>query len=175
MRVIFTGSQTWDEPDPIARVLGMYTTFAFQTGRRLVAVHGAHWQGGDKIVNKWVRQHERKGWPVSQERHPANWDADCIPGRCFHGPRRIKNGRSTCQAAGQYRNEHMAALGAQACEAFCRDGSHGASRMAALARKAGIPTEVTSWEDRLTVRDDIARHPGQPGMAMIQALHTLPH
>lgn len=168
-RVIFTASQTWDEPDPIAHVLGLYTSFAFQTGRRLLAVHGAHWQGGDKIVDDWVRQQERRGWPVSQERHPADWDADCIPGRCYHGDRRIKNGRSTCQAAGQYRNEHMAAQGAEACEAFRRDGSPGTGRMAELARKAGIPTEVTNWEDRLVPRHDIARHPGQPGLAVLQA------
>lgn len=156
LRVLFTGSQKWDDPGPIGKILHLYTMYAFGTGRYLLAVHGDHWTGADKHVNRWVTGRRRIGWPVDQEKHPADWFADCTS-RCYHGRRKLRQGKSSCQAAGQYRNEHMAKLGADACEAFLRGGSPGTSRMIRLARQLHIPTEVTPWETRYAERHDIAR------------------
>jgi hypothetical protein len=166
LRVIFTGSQKWDDPEPIGKILTMYTMYAFGTGRHLLAVHGAHWAGADEHVSAWISRHRRKGWPVDQERHPADWFADCID-RCYHGPRKLRKGKSSCQAAGQYRNEHMARCGGDACEAFLRGGSPGTSRMIRLVKQLHIPTEVTPWEQRHTERHSIAQHPGQAGLLLL--------
>ena len=44
------------------------------------------------------------------------------------------------RGAGYHRNRHMVALGADACVAFIRQHSHGATHTADLAEQAGIPT-----------------------------------
>lgn len=162
-RVIFTGSQEWDDETAPHRVLEMYAHHAFDLGLTLLAVHGKAHRGLDSIIWRWVLKHQRIGWPVAQETHPTDWYVPCTD-RCrpLSGHRRVKNGREWCPAAGQYRNEHMISAGARACEAFIRDYSHGASRTYELARKAGIPTHATLWDERERPWEGIAVAVGPP-------------
>lgn len=129
MRVLVTGSRTWTWHKPVHEALSEYYEQAVGDGDRLVVVHGGAGRGADRIARDWAAQAALFGWPVDQEAHPADWS----------GPKR--------RGAGFARNAEMVALGADACLAFIRDGSHGATHCAGLAEKAGIPTHRYPWED----------------------------
>jgi hypothetical protein len=97
-----------------------------------VLVTGACPRGADAIAERLWRS-----WGGQAERHPADWAAG--------------------RGAGFARNAAMAARGADACLAFIRDGSPGATHAARLAALAGIPVHRYS-------------HPGQakapPGLTI---------
>jgi YspA, cpYpsA-related SLOG family len=111
MRILVTGSRDWNLLTCLATVLQIV---AADSG--VLIVHGACPTGADALADAWAREH---GIPV--ERHPADW------GR--YG-----------KAAGPRRNAEMVAAGANACLAFIRNESRGASHCAALAEAAGIDT-----------------------------------
>ncbi|MGH3657836.1 MAG: DUF2493 domain-containing protein, partial [Micromonosporaceae bacterium] len=65
VRVLVTGSRTWNSYRTIATVL---EALHREHGGRLVIVHGACPSGADAIAAAWCRRHG-----VPQERHPADW------------------------------------------------------------------------------------------------------
>lgn len=119
-RVLVTGSRDWPDYYTIAHAL---EDVASEQGfYRLVVVHGACPGGADEMADVWALTHTDRG--VSIERHPARWDV--------YGRR-----------AGPLRNLEMVKLGADACLAFIRDNSRGATHCAAEAERHGIP--VRRW------------------------------
>ncbi|MFE1515806.1 SLOG family protein [[Kitasatospora] papulosa] len=122
VRVLITGSRTWDQVETIDDALvdtWHDTTEAHGFNAHLVVVHGACPRGADAHAAYWAARQDPKH--VTAEAHPADWEA--------HG-----------RGAGFRRNADMVRLGAAVCLAFIRDGSRGATHTAALAEKAGIPT-----------------------------------
>lgn len=123
MRVLVTGSRTWDDAATIRAALDAVAFGASGAGyTRLVVVHGCA-NGADELADIWVRT-----WPIGElhvtaERHPALWQ--------IHGKR-----------AGILRNDEMVRAGADLCLAFIRDGSPGATHCAERAGEAGIPLRV---------------------------------
>ncbi len=127
-RVLITGSRPWKDEQAIRDALA--SVIALQGPENVTVVHGAASRGADAIADRVATSW---GGGLTVERHPADW--------ARHGRR-----------AGFVRNAEMVALGADVCLAFidpCADakcrksephGSHGASRTADLAEKAGIPT-----------------------------------
>ncbi len=119
VRVLVTGSRTWDD---WATVYGALEGEHHQAaGKCLLVVHGDCRSGADALAGQWADLARRQGLNVDQEPHPADWE--------YYG-----------KAAGFRRNAEMVALGAAVCLAFIRDGSRGATHCADLAEKAGIPT-----------------------------------
>lgn len=123
MRILITGSRTWDRPELVsAAMVAAVRTHARRRGlwhgpaTWVTVVHGACPNGADQMAHDFALKVD---WTI--ERHPANWDK--------YGKR-----------AGFVRNADMVNLGADVCLAFIRDGSRGASMTADLAEKAGIPT-----------------------------------
>lgn len=140
MRVLVTGSRTWDIPAAVERELDVVTMEARTTGRALIVVHGGNSRGADRIARDWARRKNTDGWPVFQNIHAADWDAPCRAD-CLPGHRRTRKwGGDYCPAVGQYRNADMVALGADVCLAFIRDNSPGASGCASMAEERGIRT-----------------------------------
>ena len=110
-RLLITGSRDWEDEESVRFELAGLTMM--HPG--LVVVHGACPKGADAMAAKACRD-----IGIRQEPHPADW--------------------SLGKSAGFRRNAEMVALGADACLAFIRDGSRGATHCADLAEKAGIPT-----------------------------------
>jgi hypothetical protein len=146
MRVLVTGSREWDAFDVIHDELDLIAMKARQYRQPLVVVHGKNPRGGDRAAAVWAAQRAREGWPVTEEPHPADWDAPCRP-ECKEGHRRERrNGTTYCPAAGQYRNADMVLLGADYCLAFIRANSAGATNCARLAEEHAIRTLRFHWE-----------------------------
>lgn len=128
--MIVTGSRDWHDGLWIRIDLGVLLFHADRMGRRLVVVHGAHWDGVDHHVREWAndpaRAELRKFGYLHEEPYPANWKA-------------FK------KAAGPRRNQHMVSLGADLCLAYPKGGSSGTRGCAAMARAARIPTLDTEW------------------------------
>jgi hypothetical protein len=114
-RVLVTGSRNWEDTDAVTGLLGGLLQ---QHGGRLVVVHGACPTGADQIADEWARA---RGVPA--ERFPANWGL----------------GRES----GPIRNEAMVSTLPDACLAFIRDRSSGASGCALLAEAMGVPVTYT--------------------------------
>ena len=113
-RLLITGSRDWDDTEAIKRELDAAWMAGFN-----VLVSGACPTGADRLCEQWW---EYRGLEV--ERYPAMWRKDGIYNR----------------AAGFERNAEMVRLGAEACVAFIKNDSKGASHTAKLAEDAGIPT-----------------------------------
>lgn len=121
-RILITGSRDWTNRTPIDNALTALAAANAFFERPTIIVHGACPTGADAIADAWTRWHAQRSPLITAERHPANWQT---------------NGKR----AGFIRNAHMVNLGADACFAFIKDGSRGASHTAALAEQAGIPTK----------------------------------
>lgn len=136
MRVLVTGSRTWTDAVLVKRRL--FAAVQPRKDRPGIVVHGDA-KGVDQIADDWAKAWAARGFDVTPEPHPADWS----------------RGRS----AGHARNAEMVALGADLCLAFirrcedprCHDpeshGTHGASRCAEMAERAGIETRIYRWEE----------------------------
>lgn len=120
VRVLVTGSRTWTDAATITAALDELHA---RHGQALVVVHGACPRGADTLAQAWARA---RGVPV--EAHPADW--------------------SKGRGAGPARNAAMVSSRPDACLAFIRGDSRGATGCAAMSEHAGIPTT------RHTCRDD---------------------
>lgn len=144
MRVILTGSRTWDDAKTIRLALEAVADGAVAANIPMVTVvHGACPRGADEIADQWVRWYRGKTL-VLAERHPALW---------------TKYGKR----AGMVRNEIMVSRGADLALAFIRDDSPGATHCAELASDAGMPLRVwrygepgvTSMDSRHLADEDV--------------------
>jgi hypothetical protein len=118
MRVLVTGSRTWEAVDVIRTALDILAKEAFAIDEELTVVHGACPKGADAIADEWAREKGRH-WPIHAERYPANW-------------------RDDGHSAGFKRNARMVQAGADLCLAFIHHRSKGASHCANLAEREGI-------------------------------------
>lgn len=120
MRVLITGSRSWDDEQTIREALDAVASSAEAAGYpQIVVVHGACPNGADAIADRWVCDHPT----ATAERHPANWH---------------KHGRR----AGMLRNREMVKAGSDLVLAFIRDDSPGATQCAELAIDAGLILRV---------------------------------
>lgn len=120
MKVLVTGSRSWDDEQTIREALDAVASSAEAAGYpRIVVVHGACPKGADAIADAWVRAHPT----ATAERHPAMWNR--------HG-----------KIAGRARNREMVKAGADLVLAFIRDDSPGATHCAEVAVEAGLILRV---------------------------------
>lgn len=113
MRVLITGSRSWDDRETIEDALKR-VWLKFGKDPDAVLVSGACPTGADRIAEEvWEAQ------GLSVERHPADWN---------------RWGRR----AGFIRNSEMVNAGADICVGFVRDDSRGATHTLKLAEKAGL-------------------------------------
>lgn len=115
MRVLVTGSRTWDDENEIRLALALITQE--HGAENVTVVHGACPRGADALADEIA---SRWGGGMTVEPHPADWNG--------YGKR-----------AGFIRNAAMVGAGADICLAFIKDRSAGASHCAAQAERAGIP------------------------------------
>ncbi|HEY9411077.1 MAG TPA: DUF2493 domain-containing protein [Jiangellaceae bacterium] len=119
-RVLVTGSRKWKDQDTIRKTLDIVAEQALRAGcSQVVVVHGCA-PGADIMADYWARN-RRQLWPLTAERHPADW-------------------RQYGKAAGIRRNREMVKAGADVCLAFVLDDSKGATQCGELAEREGIPT-----------------------------------
>jgi hypothetical protein len=128
IRVLITGSRTWDDTDTIRDAI---LTLATSCGRdNLTIVHGHCPKGADAIADRLAQTYP--GGPIAVERHPAQW---------------YKHGKK----AGFIRNKEMVELGADVCLAFIKDESRGATMCADLAELEGIQVYRFYAESQVSV------------------------
>lgn len=119
MRILITGSRTWDNENFIRNLL---SGFGFNPDV-VTLVSGNCQDGADAICEKVA---EELGWAI--ERHPADWET--------HG-----------RKAGFIRNYNMAHTHPDICLAFVRDHSAGASMTAKFAKDAGVQTYILNYPE----------------------------
>jgi hypothetical protein len=120
MRILVCGSRKWKDQELIRIALDAVAKEALAAGcTDVVVVHGCA-PGADIMADYWVRN-RREYWPVTAERHPADW-------------------RQYGKAAGIRRNKQMVKAGADVCLAFQLDDSPGTKQCGELAEREGIPT-----------------------------------
>jgi hypothetical protein len=133
-RILVTGSRDWDDIDLLTCELKAAIGEAVSLGRPVVVVHGDCPTGADAMADRLARSAG-----LTPEAHPADWEGPCRASSCKPGHRRRRrDGADYCPAAGLFRNAEMVAAGADACLAFIRNGSAGATGCADLAERAGI-------------------------------------
>lgn len=118
MRVLVTGSRTWNEDTTIYAALAEVKNIDAPKGETITLVSGACPTGADILAEGWAR---RFGWTVEQ--HPADWKR--------HG-----------RAAGPLRNVEMVRSGIDLCLAFRRDNSRGTQHTIEMCEQAGIPVRL---------------------------------
>lgn len=113
-RLLITGSRSWVDENAIVE---QFRLVHARYGSEVTLISGACKKGADAMCEKLAAP---AGWII--ETHPADWNT--------YG-----------KSAGFKRNAEMVESGADACLAFIKDGSAGASHTARLAEEAGIPTK----------------------------------
>lgn len=126
-RVLVTGSREWKDGAAVAAVLTGIAIACHQAGYAgLVIVNGKCEKGLDALATAWVEWAlalPGRRLRITEEGHPAKWQDPCRPSCAPDCRRQRRDGEWYCNAAGDYRNAKMAALGADACEAFLADGA----------------------------------------------------
>lgn len=148
MRLLITGSRDWEHLASIDAVLGHYARQAATPEVPLTVVHGAALGGADLLAARWVGQRQRSGWPVVQERHPADWGGACVE-QCKPDHRqRRRDGSDFCPFAGFRRNQRMVDTVPLLVVGFWRNGSSGTRDCMKRAEKAGLRVWRVGWPDR---------------------------
>jgi len=127
VRLLFTGSQLWTDKKLIFEELDLIleeVCMDADTPYELILVHGDCPNGADAFADEWGKHRKVQGFPITIERHPADWK----------GPRK--------RGAGYARNADMVKLKADRCVAFILDESPGSTHCSDLAKKAGIDTKI---------------------------------
>lgn len=118
MRVLIFGSRNWRDRQPIRELIA-------ELPHHAVIVHGAHWEGADKIADE-----EAKMAGLRVEPYPAHWNQEGPP-------------------AGPNRNSRMAKAKLDFAFGFRREGkSNGTDDMEIKARRAGVHTHITHNRNR---------------------------
>ena len=135
-RILITGSREWKDPNVVQDAIFEWVYFNSPSKEEIVVVHGDASRGADRMARDYARACD---W-ITEEAHPAVWNAPCVE-TCAPGHRRTNRyNREYCPAAGMTRNQLMVDLGADVCLAFIHNDSPGATHTAGQAEKAGIPT-----------------------------------
>jgi YspA, cpYpsA-related SLOG family len=155
-RLLVTGSRNWTDELVIGQQLD---AARLELGNGpVVLVHGDA-RGVDRLAARiW------SSWGLPVEAHPADWRGPCKV-TCSPNHRRAKSlgMAKVCPAAGLYRNAEMVELGADLCLAFILDGSPGATKCAALARKRGIRVRTVAVRTARPAVQPPRRAPNGPG------------
>lgn len=144
MRIVVTGSREYTNQPELYSVLAGALRIAACRGERLVVAHGRNPRGADHLTHCWCRTAAELYLPVTEEPHPADWEAPCRS-TCRPGHRRrMRGGGDYCPAAGNYRNDEMVQLGAERCLAFTVPGAAntGTADCVRRAIDAHIPVRV---------------------------------
>ena len=132
MRLMITGSRTWDDPQAIERALSWWLSSA-GTGNH-VLVSGACAKGADRMAEQawgqWAAEAAKvpdPSYTLTIERHPADWQ--------LHG-----------RGAGAIRNRQMVQSGIDYALAFWMDGSPGTRHALSEIVRARVPyTLFARW------------------------------
>lgn len=166
LRLLTTGSRTWDDVNVLREVLDAISQEAADAGAdELVVIHGAHKprrdpatgrvpaRSADWLVHLWI---ELCPHPllVTEEAHPARWSRACDPGGfppCPPTPHRRTHQGATgtyCPLAGHRRNEQMVVSGFDHAAAFWMDGSSGTEDCLKRISRVASPEQITIVEKR---------------------------
>lgn len=138
MRLLITGSRTWDNRIRIMKKFIDYQEFneRMNPGEVMTLIHGTA-EGADSIAEEAAIY---LGWEIA--RYPAQWNVHTEDCPDWHSV------LPTCKMAGFRRNRQMIEeANPDRLQAFIRDNSKGATMTVDLARKAGLPTSVLRYED----------------------------
>jgi len=140
MRVIVTGSRSWDRKDVVWAALDILAAEAAKVGEHeLVVAHGACWphrddetgllpeSSADYLADLWIRRSDHP-LPVLRVAMPAKW-------------------REHRRAAGHLRNKALVAAGGDLVLAFHRDNSPGTRDCIYQAERAGLTVQVIDYAD----------------------------
>jgi hypothetical protein len=134
VRVIITGSRTWDARFKVDTVLNELYALADILASPLTIVHGDCPTGADQFADQWAAKHS----DVTVQRFPADW-------------------KRYSKSAGPRRNEAMVDAGADMCIGFLRNNSLGTRNALILAKVAKIPTFVIDYDPDQPVSEEFLR------------------
>lgn len=140
VRVLVTGSRSWDDHETVADALLDAWHDATQTissEARFLVVHGDCPDGADTLAKQWALDNG-----LSDEPHPADWSAPC-DATCPPGHRKTSTRHGDyCPLAGLRRNQLMVSMNADLVLAFRRNNSRGTTDCIRRAKRAGIPVQI---------------------------------